>query len=163
MAHASKHIKNSGSHIFFLICGALWLINTQIHIYFFLIRNVSFNSLLSTCSYLEPPEIVVFPQSTVERSIDEDVVIDCQAIGIPTPVIRWLRDELDVETIDTRYDVFLNGSWFINDTETSDSGLYICSAENEAGVFRVVVDVQITSDTCEWFTMEGLRARGISS
>ena len=119
---------------------------------------------MSTCSYLEPPEIVVFPQSTVERSIDEVVVIDCQATGIPTPVIRWLRDEQNVEKIDScRYKVFSNGSLLINNTETSDSGLYICSAENEAGIFRVVVDVQITSDTCEWFTMEELRARGLSS
>ena len=106
---------------------------------------------------------MVFPLSTVERSISEDVVIDCQAIGIPTPVIRWLRDGRDVQDIDSRYIVFSNGSWLINKTVTSDSGLYICSAENEAGIFRVVVDVQITSDTCEWFTMEGLRGRGISS
>lgn len=47
-------------------------------------------------SYVAPPEIVVgLNHKTV--LVDEQLILTCEAIGIPKPIISWAKDDINLE------------------------------------------------------------------
>lgn len=77
-----------------------------------------------------PPEIVEPPrnESTVDR---RDVTLRCRVFGAPTPVVKWIRNEL--ELTGGRYITQANGDLVIRDVSFADAGQYKCHAENRLG------------------------------
>uniref|UniRef100_A0A182ITM4 Uncharacterized protein n=1 Tax=Anopheles atroparvus TaxID=41427 RepID=A0A182ITM4_ANOAO len=72
----------------------------------------------------------------------KDATINCRAIAAPTPNITWIyNDTLPIES-STRVQVLDTGDLLLSNVRETDSGLYTCIRENEAG--RVVASGFLT-------------------
>ncbi|KAM9183379.1 neogenin isoform 5-T5 [Dugong dugon] len=69
--------------------------------------------------------------SSLVRVIGQSVVLPCVASGLPTPTVRWMKNE---ETLDTesseRLVLLAGGSLGISDITEDDAGTYFCIADN---------------------------------
>ncbi|XP_066996259.2 cell adhesion molecule Dscam2 [Anabrus simplex] len=74
----------------------------------------------------------------------DDVVLPCQAVGIPDPIRQW-RESGDAPIGRQRLDVALNGSLLLSNAQRSDQGEYTCHVANEHGKdhikYQLVVQV----------------------
>ena len=93
-----------------------------------------------------PPSINkddINPNPTVV--IDDSVVLDCPAVGIPDPEVIWLKDgePLDYEN-NRQYTLQANGKRLhIQSADEDDGGTYTCVAANEAGSTEEVFDLDV--------------------
>ena len=76
------------------------------------------------------------PRNVTEK-LYETVYFPCQAIGFPTPTIKWVKyssgnQETAIET-SGRFVINQDGYLYILGVEWSDSGRYACIAENTNG------------------------------
>lgn len=69
--------------------------------------------------------------------------MDCEPKGEPTPLVIWQRNGVRVETGD-RY-IVDESVLKIIDARSSDSGIYICVAKNEAGADQQAFTLEILS------------------
>ena len=67
--------------------------------------------------------------------IGKELEIPCEVVGEPTPNVTWYRDATPLRDIPAvRYSVNPhNNSLHINYMRREDSGMFQCSASNEAG------------------------------
>nr|CDJ97202.1 Immunoglobulin I-set and Immunoglobulin domain containing protein [Haemonchus contortus] len=70
--------------------------------------------------------------------------IECAAEGHPPPIISWLRNGIRVESgiQGVRYDTE-DKMLIITDVRSSDSGIYVCEATNEAGIARQAYTLEV--------------------
>ncbi|VDK82636.1 unnamed protein product [Litomosoides sigmodontis] len=68
--------------------------------------------------------------------------ISCNVSGEPTPVVTWQRNGIRIETTEMRY-VTKDKILRIMDARSSDSGLYICVAVNEAGIAQQAFTLEV--------------------
>ena len=102
-------------------------------------NETSFLYILS--SVVVPPTIEEHAVSRANLSViaERPIVIDCPAVGTPTPLITWLKDEVEVDTVfDSGVRILSNGRRLeIPSSDISDAGSYRCVAKNPAGeIFR---------------------------
>ena len=64
--------------------------------------------------------------------LGKETRLQCNAIGHPTPEVTWTRSPLTPLPLG-RNEVKKEGL-FINNTETDDGGLYICTVTNKYGM-----------------------------
>uniref|UniRef100_A0A8C0JYE8 Neogenin n=1 Tax=Canis lupus dingo TaxID=286419 RepID=A0A8C0JYE8_CANLU len=65
------------------------------------------------------------------RVIGQSVVMPCVASGLPTPTIRWMKNEEALDTESSEKLVLLaGGSLEISDVTEDDAGTYFCIADN---------------------------------
>lgn len=69
--------------------------------------------------------------------------MDCEPKGEPTPLVIWQRNGVRVETGD-RF-IVDESVLKIIDARSSDSGIYICVAKNEAGADQQAFTLEILS------------------
>lgn len=69
------------------------------------------------------------------------VVLNCQAVGEPTPSLSWSRQGLPIPW-DTRLSLLPNGSLSIASARKEDTSEYECVARNVMG--SVLIRVQVT-------------------
>nr|XP_030730905.1 neogenin isoform X11 [Globicephala melas] len=69
--------------------------------------------------------------SSLVRVIGQSAVLPCVASGLPTPTIRWMKNEeaLDTESSE-RLVLLAGGSLEISDITEDDAGTYFCIADN---------------------------------
>lgn len=65
-----------------------------------------------------------------------DIMIDCEANGIPKPRIMWTKDGEDLTASD-RITIFSNGSLLIKKATEEDTGKFSCTVINNKGVDTV--------------------------
>ncbi|XP_045864159.1 neogenin isoform X9 [Meles meles] len=69
--------------------------------------------------------------SSLVRVIGQSVVLPCVASGLPTPTIRWMKNEEALDTESSEKLVLLaGGSLEISDVTEDDAGTYFCIADN---------------------------------
>ncbi|XP_045651212.1 neogenin isoform X4 [Ursus americanus] len=69
--------------------------------------------------------------SSLVRVIGQSVVLPCVASGLPTPAIRWMKNEEALDTESSEKLVLLaGGSLEISDVTEEDAGTYFCIAES---------------------------------
>lgn len=109
----------------------------------FSVRNFYYNFILTLIIFLllESPQIVQGGTRQVAES--EVAVLECDSQGEPTPLITWQRNGVLVETGD-RY-IVDDKVLKIIDTRSSDSGIYVCVATNEAGNDQQAFTLEILS------------------
>lgn len=82
--------------------------------------------------------------SGTNKVVEGDVAImECKSYGEPVPKITWQRNGIRVET-GLRYIVDEHILKII-DTHSSDSGIYVCVATNEAGTDQQAFTLEILS------------------
>ncbi|XP_034738598.1 hemicentin-1 isoform X2 [Etheostoma cragini] len=85
--------------------------------------------------------------------LNNPIILPCRATGLPRPTISWQKEGINIPTTDGSFTVLPNGSLQITKASVSDSGTYICVAQNPAGTalgktkLRVQVPPVISSET----------------
>ncbi|XP_031715320.1 hemicentin-1 isoform X1 [Anarrhichthys ocellatus] len=100
----------------------------------------------------ELPVIQSHP-STLDVILNNPITLPCRATGSPRPTITWQKEGINIPTTGGSFTVLPNGGLQINKASVSDSGTYICVAQNPAGTalgktkLRVQVPPVISSVT----------------
>ena len=74
------------------------------------------------------------------------VVVTCPTKGIPQPTIQWKRVDAFHE-IDTRVRLTPDRSLQIDNVSPDDSGTYVCTARNKAGVDEERITIYVAGKT----------------
>ncbi|KAL4608866.1 matrix-remodeling-associated protein 5 [Arapaima gigas] len=81
--------------------------------------------------------------------LGENISLDCQAQGLPTPHVAWVlpnRTALSVASgVEQRVMLLANGTLLIKDASHPDRGIYQCTASNVAGAVALSVQVHVTA------------------
>lgn len=85
------------------------------------------SDLLTEKPYFSQPfeSIILFKK-------DEKAVFKCPAMGVPKPVITWLKNN---ESVSQK--LVQNGELIFDKVDLSDSGIYTCTASNSAGSISI--------------------------
>ncbi|XP_035509461.1 hemicentin-1 [Morone saxatilis] len=100
----------------------------------------------------ELPVIQSHP-SSLDVILNNPITLPCRATGSPRPTITWQKEGINIPTTGGSFTVLPNGSLQISKASVSDSGTYICVAQNPAGTalgktkLRVQVPPVISSET----------------
>lgn len=86
-----------------------------------------------------PARIASFSQF-IRKSIGSSLILDCNALGNPTPRARWFTRDRPV-TFSPFYEIMTNGNLKIHSVEASLSGNFTCSAKNLFGEDNIVYSV----------------------
>ncbi|KAM9810462.1 hemicentin-1 [Neosynchiropus ocellatus] len=93
-------------------------------------------------TYAEGPRVTV-GQPVVLVSLGEDALLECKASGIPTPVVHWFKDELEVGSAPFVEQDVQQGTLRVRGVQEVDSGLYSCVASSSAGTTTGTVRLQV--------------------
>ncbi|XP_050669653.1 neuroglian [Leptidea sinapis] len=77
-----------------------------------------------------PPEIKEGPENLTKVDGSE-AVLKCRVFGAPKPVVKWMRDDVDVTG--GKYNITPEGDLVIPDVSYTDVGTYQCYAKNKFG------------------------------
>ncbi|XP_048833472.1 hemicentin-1 isoform X1 [Brienomyrus brachyistius] len=96
----------------------------------------------SILTFIESPEVRVIQSETL-TGLGETTVLECIAVGIPHPEIRWYKGDLQLRSTPFVRIGPRPGILKIEETRDTDAGDYTCVATNEAGtaVAKVTLDV----------------------
>ncbi|XP_056893820.1 hemicentin-1 isoform X2 [Takifugu flavidus] len=100
----------------------------------------------------EVPAIESHP-SSLDVILNNPITLPCRATGSPRPTISWQKEGISISTTGGSFTVLPNGSLQISRTSVSDSGTYMCVAQNPAGTalgkikLKVQVPPVISSET----------------
>jgi len=70
---------------------------------------------------------------TLKTNSGRDIMIDCEADGIPKPRVIWTKDNEDLSS-SGRISIFENGSLLLQETSEEDTGIFACTVINNRGV-----------------------------
>ncbi|XP_041648005.1 hemicentin-1 [Cheilinus undulatus] len=90
---------------------------------------------------------------TLDVILNNPITLPCRATGSPRPTITWQKEGINIPTKSGSFTVLPSGSLQIAKASVSDSGTYICVAQNPAGTalgktkLRVQVPPVISSET----------------
>ncbi|XP_071821894.1 hemicentin-1-like isoform X3 [Apostichopus japonicus] len=79
-----------------------------------------------------PPRIGDSP-TTIRSLVGDNIVLPCEAVGVPIPVVMWSRGGEKYPAQDERFEQLQQGSLSIRNAKEGDSGKYLCIAVSEAG------------------------------
>ncbi|XP_029939526.1 hemicentin-1, partial [Salarias fasciatus] len=100
----------------------------------------------------ELPAIQSHP-STLDVILNNPITLPCRATGSPRPTITWQKEGINIPNTGGSFTILPNGSLQISKASSSDSGTYICVAQNPAGTalgktkLRVQLPPLISSET----------------
>ncbi|AWP10692.1 putative hemicentin-1 [Scophthalmus maximus] len=90
---------------------------------------------------------------TLDVILNNPITLPCWATGSPRPTISWQKEGINIPTTGGSFTVLPNGSLQISKASVSDSGTYICVAQNPAGTalgktkLKVQVPPAISAET----------------
>nr|KAI8752120.1 neogenin-like; partial [Biomphalaria glabrata] len=90
-----------------------------------------------------PPRFKVTPKS-MQGETQSDLTLQCEAEGMPQPVISWMKDGEPIKPQDY-FLVLPGGSLKILGLLPTDKGMYQCFAENELGQAQVAAYLDVIS------------------
>lgn len=98
------------------------------------------NILLEIIRFLIAPARIASFSQVIRKSIGNTLILQCLAVGNPTPRARWFTRDRPV-TFSPFYEVSTDGNLKIHSVEQTLSGNYTCSAKNLFGEDQVVYRV----------------------
>lgn len=82
----------------------------------------------------QPPTVDVKTyEPEVKGLLGDYVILNCAITGNPNPRISWSKDGLQIDGTQPRYRLKLDQTLQILTLHKTDSGIYLCTASNEAG------------------------------
>ena len=109
------------------MCERCFNITAQLNKQFFVVRL--------HCIFAAPPTVIRPPPATANLAEGETLVIECEAIGVPTPIIVWRLNWGHVgepPRVSTTTDDG-QGKITIRNVKKEDEGAYTCEALNNKG------------------------------
>ncbi|XP_077588431.1 matrix-remodeling-associated protein 5 [Stigmatopora nigra] len=97
------------------------------------------------------PRITTLNKASVSVLAEGDVVLHCEATGIPEPSISWTKVSTGA-TIPannkhgSRFEVLKNGTFLIKTVQLQDRGQYLCTAQNKFGSDRMVITLAVQTE-----------------
>ncbi|KAM3875993.1 hemicentin-1 [Diretmus argenteus] len=91
--------------------------------------------------------------SSLDVILNNPITLPCRATGSPRPTITWQKEGINIPTTGGGFMVLPNGGLQVSKASVSDSGTYMCVAQNPAGTalgktkLRVQVPPAISSET----------------
>lgn len=70
----------------------------------------------------------------VKGLLGDHVILNCAITGNPNPRIGWSKDGLEIDGTQPRYRLKLDQTLQILTLHKTDSGMYLCTASNDAGL-----------------------------
>ncbi|GFU07322.1 down syndrome cell adhesion molecule-like protein Dscam2 [Nephila pilipes] len=101
-------------------------------------NDVASGSHSATLTVKVPPRWIIEPSDT-SAVAGRPAKIDCQADGVPLPHVRWKvssgepPEKFKTIVSSSHVHILVNGSLNFQSIETSDSGFYLCEANNGVG------------------------------
>ncbi|KAM4020614.1 hemicentin-2 [Anomaloglossus baeobatrachus] len=97
------------------------------------------------------PSILPGP-SVVSASVNHTAVLPCWVEGLPPPVVTWKKDGSQLSGETSRLEFLTDGSLRLAQTLLQDSGYYLCTVSNPAGMARrgVELRVYVNGGFSEW-------------
>lgn len=142
----SEYVVVNGSDHSYIIDGDKLVCNTPED-------NTNVYLRLQTLAPVCPPTTLPFFPDNLNVSIGDDLQLECQATGVPEPVLSWTlpdgrvvngSSEIVVEDEDGERLVSLdNTALRIRGAQMSDHGTYACRAENSQGLDTSSVSVSV--------------------
>ncbi|KAM9189702.1 immunoglobulin superfamily member 10 [Dugong dugon] len=97
----------------------------------------------------EKPRIVGGKAASFTVPANSDAFLPCEAVGTPLPTIHWTRVSsgrgFSKRKHNSRFQVLLNGTLFIQRVDIQDRGQYLCSASNPFGTDYLHVTLSVVS------------------
>nr|XP_057926871.1 hemicentin-1 [Doryrhamphus excisus] len=93
-------------------------------------------------SYAEVPVITVV-QERLLVSVGDDATLECQASGIPPPLVHWFKGELEVDAAPFLKKDVQRGILHIKGVQEVDAGQYNCVASSPAGTSSGTVSLEV--------------------
>ncbi|KAJ6667497.1 hypothetical protein lerEdw1_016618 [Lerista edwardsae] len=91
----------------------------------------------------ERPKIVTKGSNSLSILAESDAVIPCDATGEPKPFLSWTKLStgalMPANTRIQRFEVLKNGTFIIRNVQLQDRGQYLCTAQNQHGVDKMMV------------------------
>jgi hypothetical protein len=95
--------------------------------------------MFSSLSLSVKPYFLLEPEDVTAQSGD-NVHLSCEVGGDPDPVLVWHREDGRMPKGRTQV---VKGILSIESVNPQDEGIYICEAENEAGIVRVGASIAV--------------------
>ncbi|XP_034025662.1 LOW QUALITY PROTEIN: hemicentin-1 [Thalassophryne amazonica] len=93
-------------------------------------------------TYAEAPRITIV-QQVVLVAVGGDATLECQATGIPPPLVQWYKGDLEVGSAPFVEQDVHRGILHIRGVQEIDSGQYTCVASSSAGSSSGSVNLEI--------------------
>ncbi|XP_068612311.1 matrix-remodeling-associated protein 5 [Brachionichthys hirsutus] len=95
------------------------------------------------------PKILKKDFQTFTAKAGADFQLPCVAVGDPMPFLSWSKvtNEASVAqfAMAQRFEIHPNGSLIIRSTQPTDGGMYLCTALNQHGADKMVVNFEVLS------------------
>ncbi|KII63618.1 Down syndrome cell adhesion molecule-like protein 1 [Thelohanellus kitauei] len=91
------------------------------------------------------PQIIKHSE-TIECSIGENITVNCDTLGFPSPAIHWTFLDNRSGVIYSNVGFEKNGNLKITNFRTRNQGFYECTARNGAGYDTMIVHIVIQSN-----------------
>ncbi|XP_007565210.1 hemicentin-1 [Poecilia formosa] len=96
----------------------------------------------ASLTYAEVPRLTV-TQQVVLVSVGSDATLACQATGVPPPLVRWFKGELEVGSAPFVEQDVHSGTLQIRGVQEVDAGQYNCVASSSAGTSTGTVSLEV--------------------
>lgn len=103
-------------------------------------RNILGHVTSSASLTVQVGAVITHKPSSVIVEEGEGVSLQCKASGQPTPTVTWIKA---LSHLSKERTSVVDGTLLINSVNTSDGGLYACSAKNLLAQESVVVQVMV--------------------
>ncbi|XP_036791689.1 hemicentin-1 [Oncorhynchus mykiss] len=93
-------------------------------------------------NYAEEPSIWVVKQ-VVMVAVGGDATLECRATGVPLPLVKWSKGDLQVGSVPFAEQDVHHGTLQIRGVQAMDAGEYSCVASNPAGTSSATVILEV--------------------
>lgn len=100
--------------------------------------------------FTDPPTIQKGP-SLIKSPVGSEAVFSCISNGVPPPEISWRKEGSSLLLSNTPSVTLEKTSIRLSNVRLQDSGVYVCTATNEAGIDRKEFNFQVTGMCCKIF------------
>ena len=94
------------------------------------------------------PPVLLSPDQEMTGRLDDDLMMNCLHAGAPTPVVKWLHNDVTVKFSD-KNSLMSNGSLLITSMNAEDVGTWTCVVSNVFGQAQMDVNVTYVGDEGE--------------